>query len=80
MRLTLKNAEIVSVKPALVPHRLDVDIDGIEVEALLIEVDILTAIRYYGITELLDIIGEENLKSYLGLLPCNENEYGTIAP
>lgn len=42
-------------------------------EATLQHVDIVTAINYYGITELLDIIGEAELKAHLDLkcsMPC----------
>jgi hypothetical protein len=37
----------------------------IEVDNLLALVDIIAAINYYGITELLDTIGEESLKGHL---------------
>lgn len=36
-----------------------------ETDGLLAFVDIVTAINYYGITELLDTIGEENLRAHL---------------
>jgi len=42
-------------------------------EEILKQVDILVAINYYGITELLDIIGETELKAHLDLkcsMPC----------
>lgn len=68
MRLTIKNAEAAYVDLASKPHRLDVDIDGVEPDDLLIHIDIITAINYYGITELLDTIGEEYLKSHLECL------------
>jgi hypothetical protein len=38
---------------------------AILLEKLLNHVDILTAISYYGITELLDTIGEDELRAYL---------------
>lgn len=66
MRLTIKNAKIAYVDLASkTPH---LDIDGVEVDDLLIHIDIVTAIKYYGMTELLDTIGEENLKSHLECL------------
>jgi hypothetical protein len=37
----------------------------IETYRLLALVDIIAAIDYYGITELLDTIGEENLRAHL---------------
>lgn len=64
----MENAEIVNFTPALETHHLDVDIDGTEVDDILINIDILTAIRYYGVTELLDTIGEERLRSHLECL------------
>lgn len=42
----------------------------IKTDELLNHVDIIAAIGYYGITELLDIIGEEEIKSYLALQGC----------
>ena len=42
-------------------------------ETILQRVDILAAINYYGVTELLDIIGEIELKAHLHLkcsMPC----------
>jgi len=36
-----------------------------ETDRLLAFVDIITAINYYGITELLDTIGEESLRAHL---------------
>lgn len=65
MHLTIKNAEVVHVAPASEGHFLDVDIDGVKVEDILIHIDIVTAIKYYGMTELLDTIGEAHLKSHL---------------
>ncbi|MOA41004.1 hypothetical protein D3C78_1629280 [compost metagenome] len=65
MRLTIKNVETAHIDWASKPHRLDVDIVGVDVEDLLIHIDIITAIKYYGMTELLDTIGEEQLKSHL---------------
>lgn len=37
-------------------------------DQILAKVDILVAIDYYGTTELLDIIGEENLRTHLNYL------------
>ena len=68
MNLTLKNEEIAHVASASNEHLLDVYIDGVKVEDVLIHIDIVTAIKYYGITELLDTIGEEHLKSHLECL------------
>ncbi|WP_139205886.1 hypothetical protein [Pedobacter sp. ok626] len=39
----------------------------IETDRLLAFVDIIVAINYYGITELLDTIGEERLRAHLEL-------------
>ena len=36
-----------------------------EIDRLLVHVDIIAAINYYGITELLDTIGEERLRRHL---------------
>lgn len=68
MHLTIKNATIVNVTSASKRNFLDVDIDGVKVEDILIHIDIVTAIKYYGMTELLDTIGEEHLKSHLECL------------
>lgn len=43
----------------------------VKTEELLNHVDIIAAIGYYGITELLDMIGEEEIKSYLTLQIAN---------
>lgn len=59
---------MVHVTPASEVGHLNVDIDGIEVEDILINIDIVTAIKYYGITELLDTIGEAHLRSHLECL------------
>lgn len=66
MRVTLKNAEAVYINLASKPHRLE--IDGADPDDLLCHIDIITAINYYGITELLDTIGDEELKLHLGCL------------
>lgn len=65
MHLTIKNAQTVHVVPASNGFFLDVDIEDVKVEDILAHIDILTVIKYYGMTELLDIIGEEHLKSHL---------------
>ncbi|WEK18277.1 MAG: hypothetical protein P0Y49_15910 [Candidatus Pedobacter colombiensis] len=65
MRLTIKNAEAVYINPALRPSRLNVDITEIELHDVLFQVDINQAISYYGITELLDAIGDQEIRSHL---------------
>ncbi|MFA4870812.1 MAG: hypothetical protein WC623_21625 [Pedobacter sp.] len=65
MRLIIKNAKTVYVTPASESHHLDIDIEEIETDELLSHIDIVTAIEYYGMTELLDTIGEAHLKSHL---------------
>jgi hypothetical protein len=62
MQPTIKNAEPVYINLGSGPHHLDVNIG---VDDLLVHIDIITAINYYGITELLDTIGEEHLRSHL---------------
>ena len=44
----------------------------IKTDQLLNHVDIIAAIAYYGITELLDHIGEEEIRSYLTLQVCSK--------
>jgi len=68
MNLTLENEEIAHVASASNGHFSDVYTDGLKVEDILFHIDIVTAIKYYGITELLDTIGEEHLKSHLECL------------
>jgi len=68
MHFSIKNAKGVSIDPASGFQGLEVKIDGVKAEDLLAHIDIVTAIHYYGITELLDTIGEEQLKSYLECL------------
>ena len=65
----MKN-ELISAKPicvelALVTHKFDLSETAIY--NLLASIDIIAAINYYGITELLDTIGEENLRAHLEL-------------
>lgn len=68
MYLTIKNAEMIHVVPASNGRFLDVDMDEVKVEDILNHIDIAVAIKYYGMTELLDAIGEEQLKSHLECL------------
>ncbi|RQO69718.1 hypothetical protein DBR43_16780 [Pedobacter sp. KBW06] len=68
MRLTIKNIEAIDVTPASKPHRFDINVNGVEVDGVLTQIDIITAIKYYGMTELLDTIGEEYLRSHLECL------------
>jgi hypothetical protein len=65
MRLTIKNIETVNVSPASIPHHFDVDINWVEIEEILVHIDIVAAIKYYGMMELLDTIGKEHLISHL---------------
>ncbi|KQC00132.1 hypothetical protein [Pedobacter sp. Hv1] len=45
---------------------------SVKTDELLNHIDIIAAIGYYGITELLDMIGEEEIKSYLSLQACTQ--------
>lgn len=65
MRLIIKNAETACIIPASHPSRLNVDIAGIEPGDILFQVNIDQAISYYGITELLDTIGDQEIRSHL---------------
>lgn len=65
MRLTIKNVETAYINSASQPDRLNVDIEGIEPEEILFQINITQAIQYYGITELLDTIGDQEIRSYL---------------
>ncbi|MEC5146146.1 Fn3-like domain-containing protein [Chitinophaga sp. 180180018-2] len=65
MRLIIKNAKTACINPAAQPSRLNVDIAGIEIEDILFQVNIDQAINYFGITELLDTIGDQEIKSHL---------------
>ena len=65
MRLIIKNAKTVYVTRASESHHLDIDIEEVKTDELLGHIDIVTAIEYYGMTELLDTIGEVQLKSHL---------------
>lgn len=68
MHITIKNVKAVSVVATSQPEHVDVDMNGVALEEILKNVDILAAIQYYGMAELLDSIGEEQLKSYLDCL------------
>ena len=59
---------MIHVVPASNGRFLDVDMDEVKVEDILNHIDIAVAIKYYGMTELLDAIGEEQLKSHLECL------------
>ncbi|SKA44519.1 hypothetical protein SAMN04488128_106423 [Chitinophaga eiseniae] len=65
MRLVIKNAETVCITPASQPSRLNIDIAGIEPEDFLLQINIDQVISYYGITELLDTIGEQEIRVHL---------------
>jgi hypothetical protein len=65
MRLIIKNAGAAYINPASQPARLNVEIAGIEVEDILFQVSISQVISYYGITELLDTIGDVEIRSHL---------------
>lgn len=69
MQLILKKVDRVCVDPSAEPNRVDITVEGIEEEELLLQINILTAIKYFGITELLDTIGEERIKSHLQEIP-----------
>ncbi|WP_131537049.1 hypothetical protein [Pedobacter nototheniae] len=65
----MKN-ELISAKPicvelTLATHKFNPSETA--TYKVLSSVDIIAAINYYGITELLDTIGEENLKAHLEL-------------
>lgn len=50
----------------------------IETDRLLAFVDIIVAINYYGITELLDTIGEERLRAHLELDKSQQIDPSTL--
>ena len=64
MFLNIKNVKNSNITQTS-QQSLEVYIEGVEVDDILVHIDIAAAIEYYGITELLDTIGEENLKSHL---------------
>ncbi|KQB99838.1 hypothetical protein [Pedobacter sp. Hv1] len=72
MRLKIKNAKSVHIDPATKAYCLGIVVNGVEVQELLENVDIIDAIDYYGVTELLDIIGKRQLKLHLECL--NEDD------
>lgn len=65
MNLKIKNVSGAYIEAADQPNQIDISIEGLIPESLLNHVDILTAISYYGITEFLDTIGEDKIRSYL---------------
>jgi hypothetical protein len=65
MRLKFKNVKAAHVQPASLPNKFDVEIEGIEMADILAQVNISEVIKYYGVTELFDVIGEEEVRSYL---------------
>jgi hypothetical protein len=65
MRLIIKNVGAAYIEAAFMPNRIDVNIEGVQPESILNQVDIMSAINYYGITELLKIIGTDEIKEYL---------------
>lgn len=77
MRLKIKSAKSVQIVPATKSYCLAVVINGVEVSELLKPIDIMVAIDYFGITELLDAIGEQQLKLYLACLDEDDNQRGT---
>ena len=68
MRLKIKNAKLAEIVPSTKSYCLDIVIDGVQVHELLMSIDIMAAIDYYGVTELLDVIGERQLNSHLKYL------------
>ncbi|HZH54139.1 MAG TPA: hypothetical protein VFD72_00675 [Sphingobacteriaceae bacterium] len=65
MQITIKDVVNATIRPAAKSNLLEVEIDGIEPEDILLLLDIRSAIAYFGEIELLDVIGEETLRSYL---------------
>ncbi|WP_113661129.1 hypothetical protein [Pedobacter nanyangensis] len=65
MRIIIKNVEDAFIGPAVQQGLLNVHISGIEPDDLLFQIDIVQVINYYGITELLDTIGEEQIRLHL---------------
>lgn len=65
MRLIIKNAKEAHIGPAVQTNRLEVYVSGVEPDDILSQIDIDHIISYYGITELLDTIGEEEVRSHL---------------
>ena len=65
MPTIIKDAKKVNLGWASISRCLDVPTKEVKDDDVLIDIDIVTAINYYGITELLDTIGERQLKSHL---------------
>lgn len=65
MRLIIKNVEDAYIGPAAEPSRVNVHVSGIEPDDVLFQIDINHIINYYGITELLDFIGNHEIRSHL---------------
>lgn len=65
MRIILKNTTTISVNPTSESKYINVDIKGVSVEELLTNIDIDNIIQYYGVAELLDSIGIDQIKVYL---------------
>lgn len=78
MRLKIKNAKSVEIVPSTKSYCLDIVIDGVQVQELLMSVDIMAAIDYYGVTELLDVIEERQLNSHLHYLGEGDRQLQTM--
>ncbi len=65
MRLIIKNVEDACISPAVQPNRFNVLVSGIEPDDVLFQIDIDHVINYFGITELLDTIGDDEIRSHL---------------
>lgn len=65
MRITIKNVKAVSVNASTKSENVNVDMDGVALEEILSNIDILAVIQYYGVAELLDSMGGDQLKAYL---------------
>ena len=63
--LNTKSIINLPISSSLQQTQLGLDRETRIVDAILARVDIIAAIDYYGITELLDNIGEEHLRSHL---------------
>jgi hypothetical protein len=67
MNVKIRNVSGACIEASDKPNCMNVNIKGVSAENLLNHVDILTAIDYYGVTEFLDTIGEDKIRSYLTL-------------
>jgi hypothetical protein len=67
MQVLSKKTETANFNPGSNPQKLAVCTNQIKSEDLLKLVDITLAIDYYGVTELLDAIGEDELRSHFNL-------------